>query len=139
MKRLRSSGRVGFSPPSRRGGLKPTLPLVAALFAFPVSAAPWDAVIGNWRTTEINSCGIDDVRVGRILSVSETTIWHGFVICVISEGAAEGDAVTIEAQCDLGGGYETPLTYQWRLGDRDQAVLRLNDYDTDIVRCGVIE
>ena len=112
--------------------------LAPVLLTPPAAAAPWDAMIGNWRTTEIASCGIDDVRVGRILSISETTIRHGFVLCVIENGEVDGDRIEVDAQCDLGGGYETPLSYAWTIAG-DEAVMRLNGYDTSLVRCGEIE
>ncbi|RMF04479.1 MAG: hypothetical protein D6773_06380 [Alphaproteobacteria bacterium] len=112
---------------------------LAALALAPAFAAAeedaWQPLKGNWRTTEIASCGIDDVRAGRILSVGENSIRHGFILCVIREGAREGDAIRLVAQCDLGGGYETPLEYEFRLTGPHEATLSLYGQEKRLVRC----
>ena len=105
------------------------------LLALPAHASPWDAIQGNWRTTEIASCGMDDVRAGRILSMGENSIRYGFLLCVIRDGAGDGEAVTVNADCDLGGGYETPLTYEWTLTGPNAATMHVNGYDTQLIRC----
>lgn len=111
------------------------LALIVALLAFPAAAAPWDALKGNWRTTEIASCGIDDVRAGRILSMGENSIRYGHLLCIIEDGEEDGANITINAECDLGGGYETLLTYEWTLSSETEAIMHLNGYDTALVRC----
>ncbi|MEM7544524.1 MAG: hypothetical protein AAF367_03225 [Pseudomonadota bacterium] len=103
--------------------------------AAPASASPWEPVKGNWRTTEIASCGIDDVRAGRILSMGDRAIRYGFLLCVIQDGTSANQTISVTAQCDLGGGYETPMTYEWILTGPHTALMRLNGYDTALVRC----
>ena len=121
--------------PTRVIGVALKAAIVWGAFALPAHAAPWDAIKGNWRTTDIASCGIDDVRAGRILSMGENSIRYGFLLCVIRDGAGDGEAVTVNADCDLGGGYETPLTYEWTLTGPNAATMRVNGYDTQLIRC----
>lgn len=109
---------------------------IACLSPFsPAQAAPWHAIKGNWRTTEIASCGIDDVRAGRILSMGENSIRYGFLLCIIRDGTEGDQTITVNANCDLGGGYETPLTYEWTLTGPNAATMRVNGYDTPLMRC----
>ncbi|MEO1613568.1 MAG: hypothetical protein AAFU55_14620 [Pseudomonadota bacterium] len=108
---------------------------MAGLIAVPAAAAPWDAVIGAWRTPEIDSCGVDDARIGRLTSVSETAMMIGHVICTIKDGAETGETVRITGACDLGGGYMVDLDYEWRLTSETEAVMSNEGYETALVRC----
>lgn len=136
MKSIRGGRRVGFSPPCLKGGLKPTLLTAIGLFAFSANASPWDPIKGNWRTTGIASCGIDDVRAGRIMSIGNRSLRYGYVHCVIETGATDGNHINIEARCDLGGGYEASLTYAWVLAGNDIATLSHEGTEVQLVRCG---
>ena len=128
-------GRVGETHHRRHRWVAPTLPLLAALIACPAAAAPWDAVIGAWRTPEIDSCGVDDARIGRLTSVSETGMMIGHVICTIKDGAKTGETVRITGACDLGGGYMVDLDYEWRLTSETEAIMSNEGYETALVRC----
>ena len=117
-----------------RGALKHSL--LAIIFAAPAIAAPWDPVKGDWRGAEITSCGIDDVRVGNIMSVNDRTLRYGFIHCAIEGGdTADDGAITINARCDLGGGYEADLSYEWRLDNPNEALMTHEGYTRRLIRC----
>lgn len=99
------------------------------------TAAPWAPLIGEWRTMDYASCGVDDVRAGRITSVGRTSFASGDLYCVIESGEAAGGVITFRADCDLGGGYMVTLDFRWRLVSANEAVLTRQGYDTRLVRC----
>ena len=107
-------------------------PLAAA-----ADSAAWTPLIGAWRTADYVSCGVDDVRAGRITSVGEKALLIGHIVCVIEQGvtSADGAVISIGAECDLGGGYMTRLDYEWRLQGPDEVLLEHLGYERRLVRC----
>lgn len=95
----------------------------------------WAPLIGAWRTTDYESCGVDDVRYGRITSIGKTSMLVGAVHCVIEAGAATDKGYTLTAECELGEGYYTRLTYDWRLTTPNDAVMTNEGYEKRLVRC----
>lgn len=114
---------------------------VGALVALAPPAAaddeppPWAPLIGAWRTTDHDSCGVDDVRYGRITSIGESSLLVGAVHCVIEDGAATENGFTLSAECELGEGYYTRLTFDWRLTGQNAAVMTNEGYEKRLVRC----
>lgn len=96
---------------------------------------PWAPLIGAWRTTDFDSCGVDDVRYGRITSVGKSSMLVGMVHCVIEDGEATETGFTLTAECELGEGYYTRLTYDWRLTGPNKAVMTNEGYEKRLVRC----
>ncbi len=96
---------------------------------------PWSPLIGAWRTTDYDSCGVDDVRYGRITSIGVNSMLVGAVHCVIEDGAATESGFTLMAECELGEGYYTRLTYDWRLDGPNDAVMTNEGYEKRLVRC----
>ena len=96
---------------------------------------PWAPLIGAWRTTDYESCGVDDVRYGRITSVGDSSMLVGAVHCVIEDGAATEYGFTLTAECELGEGYYTRLSYDWRLTGPNDAVMTNEGYEKRLVRC----
>lgn len=96
---------------------------------------PWAPLIGAWRTTDYKSCGVDDVRYGRITSIGKSSMLVGAVHCVIEDGATTDDGFTLTAECELGEGYYTRLTYDWRLTTPNDAVMTNEGYEKRLVRC----
>lgn len=96
---------------------------------------PWAPLIGAWRTTDYDSCGVDDVRYGRITSIGKNSMLVGAVHCVIEDGAATDVGFTLSAECELGEGYYTRLAYDWRLTGPNEAVMTNEGYERRLVRC----
>lgn len=96
---------------------------------------PWAPLIGAWRTTDYDSCGVDDVRYGRITSIGKTSMLVGAVHCAIEGGAATETGFTLTGECELGEGYYTRLTYDWRLTGPNDAVMTNEGYEKRLVRC----
>ncbi len=111
--------------------------LIASSGAAPADDAPppWSPLIGAWRTTDYDSCGVDDVRYGRITSIGVNSMLVGAVHCVIEDGAATESGFTLMAECELGEGYYTRLTYDWRLDGPNDAVMTNEGYEKRLVRC----
>lgn len=95
----------------------------------------WVPLIGAWRTTDYDSCGVDDVRYGRITSVGKSSMLVGAVHCVIETGETTETGFTLTAECELGEGYYTRLTYDWRLTSPNDAVMTNEGYEKRLVRC----
>ncbi len=116
-------------------------PCAAALIASSGAAfgnetpPPWAPLIGAWRTTDFDSCGVDDVRYGRITSIGKTSMLVGAVHCAIEGGAATETGFTLTGECELGEGYYTRLTYDWRLLGANDAVMTNEGYEKRLVRC----
>lgn len=108
---------------------------LAQTAAADAGAPPWAPLIGAWRTTDFDSCGVDDVRYGRITSIGKSSMLIGMIHCVIEDGAATDDGYTLTAECELGEGYYTRLTYDWRLTSPNDAVMTNEGYEKRLVRC----
>lgn len=110
---------------------------ILAALAAPASAEPvWSDLIGTWRPADYASCGIDDVRYGRIVSVGRASLLLGQVSCVIRDGAKTEAGFALDGDCDLGGGYRARLAYDWRMVGPDEAVLTHEGFETRLLRCG---
>ncbi len=96
---------------------------------------PWAPLIGAWRTTDYESCGVDDVRYVRITSIGKSSMLVGAVHCVIEDGAETESGFTLTAECELGEGYYTRLRYDWRLTSPNDAVMTNEGYQKRLVRC----
>ena len=112
----------------------------AALLAAPplptmAEAPPWAPIIGKWRAADYGGCGIDDVRFGRITSVSEQALLTDKIFCALEGGAATDDGYRLEAICEVGTNYYMPLTFNWRLTSTTEAVIDQDGFERRLIRC----
>ncbi len=129
---------------------RPTLPRLALLVALCIAApalaergAPanddWSAVQGHWRLDEIPGCGIDDVRAGRIVSVTDRELRYGQLLCTVLNGAPLGGSdFRVQASCEIASDVESVIIFDWDMATDAKATLTVQNADRPIWRCAEI-
>lgn len=98
-------------------------------------APSWAPLIGTWRAADFGSCGIDDVRHGRITAVSKDALLTDKIHCSIESGARTARGYSMKAICEVGANYYAALSYEWRLTSPTEAVLTQDGYEKRLIRC----
>ena len=120
--------------------------LLAISLASPVVAerdhsAPdnWDAIHGHWRLDEIPGCGVDDVRAGRIVSVTDKELRYGALLCKILSGAQLGGSdYRVQASCEIASDVESVIIFDFGLSSDEAAILKVQGGEQPVWRCGKI-
>ncbi|MEM7271104.1 MAG: hypothetical protein AAF401_17835 [Pseudomonadota bacterium] len=76
-----------------------------------VAAPNWEPVIGYWRAATHDSCGIDDIRAGSLLSISEKELRYGHILCTVSSAIQTDETLVVTADCDTGGRTPVPIDF----------------------------
>lgn len=99
----------------------------------------WDAIHGHWRLDEVPGCGVDDVRAGRIVSVTDKELRYGALLCSVLSGAPIGSSeYRAQASCEIASDVESVILFDFDLSSTDTAILKVQGGEQPIWRCGEI-
>lgn len=90
--------------------------------------------LGKWRFSETASCGIDDVRAGNLLTVTDAEIRYRAVSCVRDQ-AKDLTTASLAALCDIGGAEPLPIRFEWRFAPDVPTFLLIQGAEQPIYRC----